>query len=121
LPPAQGVGYPPFEHVVYIIKENRTYDQVLAICRRPMATPLFSTFPARSSTRTLSIPRRSASNVPKRSCDAEVSNGGRRHRAGKVEKSGVAIGRRQIAEHLVVGPVLLDDVDDVLERRVAEP
>jgi sugar lactone lactonase YvrE len=22
-------GYPPFEHVVYIIKENRTYDQVL--------------------------------------------------------------------------------------------
>jgi YVTN family beta-propeller protein len=27
--PAEGVGYPPFEHVVYIIKENRTYDQVL--------------------------------------------------------------------------------------------
>jgi hypothetical protein len=22
-------GYPPFEHVVYIVKENRTYDQVL--------------------------------------------------------------------------------------------
>jgi hypothetical protein len=22
-------GYPPFEHVVYVIKENRTYDQVL--------------------------------------------------------------------------------------------
>ncbi|MBX6365738.1 MAG: bifunctional YncE family protein/alkaline phosphatase family protein [Gemmatimonadetes bacterium] len=29
-PVAHGrAGYPPFEHVIYIIKENRTYDQVL--------------------------------------------------------------------------------------------
>jgi YVTN family beta-propeller protein len=28
--PAARYRYPPFEHVIYIIKENRTYDQVLA-------------------------------------------------------------------------------------------
>jgi YVTN family beta-propeller protein len=28
-PRAAGPAYPPFEHVVYVIKENRTYDQVL--------------------------------------------------------------------------------------------
>ncbi|MBW8878630.1 MAG: bifunctional YncE family protein/alkaline phosphatase family protein [Acidobacteria bacterium] len=28
--PRQAPRYPPFEHVVYIIKENRTYDQVLS-------------------------------------------------------------------------------------------
>jgi DNA-binding beta-propeller fold protein YncE len=27
--PARGRGYPPFTHVLYIIRENRTYDQVL--------------------------------------------------------------------------------------------
>ena len=27
-------GYPPFEHVVYVIKENRTYDQVLGDLRQ---------------------------------------------------------------------------------------
>ena len=27
-PPAGGAKYPPFKHVIYIIKENRTYDQV---------------------------------------------------------------------------------------------
>jgi hypothetical protein len=27
-------AYPPFKHVIYIIKENRTYDQSLAICVR---------------------------------------------------------------------------------------
>ncbi len=27
--PRQGAKYPPFTHVVYIIKENRTYDQIL--------------------------------------------------------------------------------------------
>ena len=28
--------YPPIEHVLYIIKENRTYDQVLADLPRPL-------------------------------------------------------------------------------------
>ncbi len=28
-PPGQRHGYPPIEHVIYVIKENRTYDQVL--------------------------------------------------------------------------------------------
>src|SRR4029077_9636918 len=27
-------GYPPFEHVIYIIKENRTYDQILGDVRQ---------------------------------------------------------------------------------------
>src|SRR4029079_6806996 len=27
---ARAAKYPPFKHVIYIIKENRTYDQVLA-------------------------------------------------------------------------------------------
>ena len=27
--PSRGRGYPPFRHVLYIIRENRTYDQVL--------------------------------------------------------------------------------------------
>ena len=29
--------YPPFKHVIYIIKENRTYDQVLATYLKAMA------------------------------------------------------------------------------------
>ena len=29
----------------------------------------------------------------------------------------VAVALRQVAEHLVVGPVLADDVEDVLDRR----
>ncbi|MFI5214676.1 MAG: bifunctional YncE family protein/alkaline phosphatase family protein [Gemmatimonadales bacterium] len=29
VPPAARRRYPPFEHVIYVIKENRTYDQVL--------------------------------------------------------------------------------------------
>jgi YVTN family beta-propeller protein len=29
-----GPGYPPFQHVIYIIKENRTYDQVLGDLRQ---------------------------------------------------------------------------------------
>lgn len=28
-PRRPGAGYPPFEHVIYVIKENRTYDQIL--------------------------------------------------------------------------------------------
>jgi hypothetical protein len=30
LPPSTRAHYPPFQHVVYVIKENRTFDQVLS-------------------------------------------------------------------------------------------
>jgi YVTN family beta-propeller protein len=33
-PPNPRAAYPPFEHVIYIIKENRTYDQVLGDLRQ---------------------------------------------------------------------------------------
>ena len=36
----------------------------------------------------------------------------------EVREGRVAIGSRQVTEHLIVGPVLLDDVDHVLERRI---
>ena len=35
-----------------------------------------------------------------------------------IDAHAVIVGLRQITEHLVVGAVLLDDVDDVLERRI---
>ena len=34
VPRAAAAKYPPFEHVIYIIKENRTYDQVLGDLRQ---------------------------------------------------------------------------------------
>src|SRR5207248_7438681 len=39
--------------------------------------------------------------------------------AAEVQERRVAVGLAEVAEQLVVGAVLLDDVDDVLERRVA--
>ena len=33
----------------------------------------------------------------------------------------IAVGVWQVAELLIVGPVLLDDVDDVLDRRLTHP
>ena len=38
-------GYPPFQHVVYIIKENRTYDQVLGDVREGDGDPGLVYFP----------------------------------------------------------------------------
>ena len=37
--------YPPFEHVIYIIKENRTYDQVLGDLRQADGDPSLVFFP----------------------------------------------------------------------------
>lgn len=42
--------YPPFEHVIYIIKENRTYDQVLGDDKRGDGDPSLVFFP-----RTISV------------------------------------------------------------------
>ncbi len=42
---AAGAGLPPFEHVVYIIKENRTYDQILADLPQGDGDPSLLFFP----------------------------------------------------------------------------
>jgi hypothetical protein len=48
-PVPERVGEPSvFKHVIYIIKENRTYDQVLGDMKEGRATPRFA-FLARSS------------------------------------------------------------------------
>jgi YVTN family beta-propeller protein len=44
-PRKPGANYPPFEHVVYIIKENRTYDQVLGDLRQGDGDTAFTFFP----------------------------------------------------------------------------
>ena len=41
-------------------------------------------------------------------------------RLAQAAKLGVAVALRQVAEDLVVGPVLLDDVEDVLDRAVVD-
>ena len=41
----------------------------------------------------------------------------RRHVAPELHQRRIAVALRHIAEHLVVGAVLLDDVEDVLDRR----
>ena len=45
--------YPPFEHVVYIIKENRTYDQVLGDMTQGDGDTIACILPARQSRRTI--------------------------------------------------------------------
>jgi hypothetical protein len=42
----------------------------------------------------------------------------RRNRAAEIDERRIAVGLREIAEELIVRPILFDDVDDVLERRV---
>ena len=42
---ARTVAYPPFEHVVYIIKENRTYDQILGDLPQADGDPSLVFFP----------------------------------------------------------------------------
>jgi YVTN family beta-propeller protein len=42
---AGGTSYPPFRHVIYVIKENRTYDQVLGDLPRGDGDPLLVFFP----------------------------------------------------------------------------
>src|SRR5262249_30436378 len=42
---AAGRGLPPFEHVVYVIKENRTYDQVFGDLREGDGDPALLFFP----------------------------------------------------------------------------
>ena len=42
----------------------------------------------------------------------------RRNRAREEDERGVSVRLRQITKYLIVCPVLLDDVDDVLEWRV---
>jgi YVTN family beta-propeller protein len=37
--------YPPFEHVIYVIKENRTYDQVFGDLRQADGAPSLAFFP----------------------------------------------------------------------------
>jgi phospholipase C len=43
--PRSAPSYPPFEHVVYIIKENRTYDQVFADLPQGDGDPSLLFFP----------------------------------------------------------------------------
>jgi YVTN family beta-propeller protein len=43
--PKPGAHYPPFEHVVYIIKENRTYDQLLGDLPQGDGDTAFTFFP----------------------------------------------------------------------------
>ena len=38
---------------------------------------------------------------------------------GEVDEAGVSVGILQVTEHLIVGAILFDDVDDMLERRIA--
>jgi YVTN family beta-propeller protein len=45
----QGKRYPPFEHVIYIIKENRTYDQVFGDLSQADGDPSLVFFPRRVS------------------------------------------------------------------------
>jgi DNA-binding beta-propeller fold protein YncE len=42
---AKSNAYPPFEHVIYIIKENRTYDQVLGDLKQADGDPSLVFFP----------------------------------------------------------------------------
>jgi hypothetical protein len=42
---ARQAGLPPFEHVVYVIKENRTYDQILGDLREGDGDPSLVFFP----------------------------------------------------------------------------
>src|SRR5262249_44432809 len=42
----------------------------------------------------------------------------RRDRPAEERQRGIAVALRQVAEHLIVGAVLLDDVDDVFDRRL---
>ena len=46
---ARRLGYPPFRHVVYIIKENRTYDQVFADLPGGDGDPRLQFFTAREA------------------------------------------------------------------------
>jgi YVTN family beta-propeller protein len=48
-PARRAASYPPFEHVVYIIKENRTYDQVLGDLPRGDGDTSLVFFPRRVS------------------------------------------------------------------------
>jgi hypothetical protein len=41
----------------------------------------------------------------------------RRDIAPELHERGIAVALRHIAEHLIVGAVLLEDVEDVLDRR----
>jgi YVTN family beta-propeller protein len=43
--PATGAKYPPFKHVIYVIKENRTYDQVFGDMAQSDADPSLVFFP----------------------------------------------------------------------------
>src|SRR5690349_11130359 len=43
--PANGGKYPPFKHVIYVIKENRTYDQVFGDMSQSDADPSLVFFP----------------------------------------------------------------------------
>ena len=43
--PAARLGYPPIEHVIYVIKENRTYDQVLGDLPQGDGDPTLVFFP----------------------------------------------------------------------------
>ena len=43
--PAGGAKYPPFKHVIYVIKENRTYDQVFGDMAQSDADPSLVFFP----------------------------------------------------------------------------
>ena len=45
----------------------------------------------------------------------------RRHGARKEHQRRIAVALRDVAEHLIVRAVLLEDVDHVLERRIARP
>jgi YVTN family beta-propeller protein len=44
-PESRRAHYPPFEHVIYVIKENRTYDQVLGDLRPGDGDTAFTFFP----------------------------------------------------------------------------
>ena len=56
-------AYPPFEHVIYIIKENRTYDQVLGDMTKANGDTSLCSFRARSRRTITRSPSGSASSI----------------------------------------------------------
>lgn len=74
-PPAARPTYPPFRHVIYIIKENRTYDQVLGDLPGADGDTAFTYFPRSVSPNTHAIAERFGT-FDRFFVNSEVSNDG---------------------------------------------
>src|SRR5438270_584261 len=126
-------------HVIYIVKENRSYDQVLGDLEKGNGDPRLNLFPEALAPNhhdgaldKVRGPCRGAP-VPAISADLaaviEVVQGDEapcqlvmigRKRLGKKIEPGIAITFFQIPQHLVIAPVFFDDINDVADLAAQE-